>query len=137
MLNQEAHLLKVDGLTILIDAGGGNGKVRRPGGVFHLADRPFLEQFARAGVGLDEIDVVVFTHLHVDHVGFATSLAEDGSWQPTFPRARYLVVREELDWWTRSRRPRRTSSGRATTSPTASSRCATRASWSSSRPTTS
>ncbi len=100
VLNQEAHLLKAGGITILIDAGGGNGKVRREGGVFHLADRPFLEQLPRAGVALDEVDVVLFTHLHVDHVGFATSLADDGTWRPTFPNARYLLVREEFDWWT-------------------------------------
>ncbi|MDT0266705.1 MBL fold metallo-hydrolase [Streptomyces sp. DSM 44915] len=99
VLNQEAHLLRVAGRHILIDAGGGNGK-RRNGAVFDRADRPFLEQFARAGVALTDVDTVVFTHLHVDHVGFATSADGAGGWAPTFPNARYLVVEEEFAWWT-------------------------------------
>jgi glyoxylase-like metal-dependent hydrolase (beta-lactamase superfamily II) len=44
------------------------------------------------------VDVVVCTHLHVDHVGFNTVL-EDGRWVPTFPRARYFFVRDEFDAW--------------------------------------
>jgi glyoxylase-like metal-dependent hydrolase (beta-lactamase superfamily II) len=99
VLNQEAHLLRTRDRLILVDAGGGNGKPRN-GGVFDRADRPFLEQFARAGVSLDDVDTVVFTHLHVDHVGFATSADGSGGWVPTFPNARYLVVQEEFDWWT-------------------------------------
>ncbi|WP_089156373.1 MBL fold metallo-hydrolase [Micromonospora sp. NBS 11-29] len=98
-LNQEAHLLRAKDRLILIDAGGGNGKARN-GGIFDRADRPFLEQFGRAGVSLGDIDIVVFTHLHVDHVGFATSADGHGGWTPTFPNARHLVVREEFDWWT-------------------------------------
>ncbi|WP_116950367.1 MBL fold metallo-hydrolase [Jiangella endophytica] len=100
LLNQEAHLLKVGDRRILVDAGGGNGKARRGGSVYDRTDRPFLEQFPRAGVALEDIDTVVFTHLHVDHVGFATSADGDGGWVPTFPNARYLVVRPEFDWWT-------------------------------------
>ena len=41
---------------------------------------------------------MVFTHLHVDHVGWNTRLV-DGRWIPTFPRARYLFVRREWDFW--------------------------------------
>ncbi|WP_078857104.1 MBL fold metallo-hydrolase [Streptomyces sp. NBRC 109706] len=99
VLNQEAHLLVTGDRRILVDAGGGNGK-RRNGGVFDRADRPFLEQFARAGVAVEDIDTVVFTHLHVDHVGFATSADGAGGWVPTFPNARYLLVEEEFAWWT-------------------------------------
>jgi glyoxylase-like metal-dependent hydrolase (beta-lactamase superfamily II) len=41
---------------------------------------------------------VVCTHLHVDHVGWNTRLV-DGRWVPTFPRARYLIGRTELEHW--------------------------------------
>jgi glyoxylase-like metal-dependent hydrolase (beta-lactamase superfamily II) len=45
------------------------------------------------------VDVVICTHLHVDHVGWNTRLA-DGRWVPTFPRARYLFARREWEHWT-------------------------------------
>jgi glyoxylase-like metal-dependent hydrolase (beta-lactamase superfamily II) len=44
------------------------------------------------GVSPDEVDIVVFTHLHGDHVGW--NLTADG--KPTFPRARYLAP--QADW---------------------------------------
>ena len=58
----------------------------------------FLEQFAKAGWTRDSVDAVVCTHLHVDHVGWNTML-EDGKWVPTFPRARYLIGRQEHAHW--------------------------------------
>ena len=45
-----------------------------------------------------EIDTVMCTHLHVDHVGWNTSLV-DGAWVPTFPNARYLVAESEWAHW--------------------------------------
>ena len=49
----------------------------------------------RPGSSLDEIDLVVLTHLHLDHIGW--NLAWDGDRaRPLFPRARYLVQR--ADW---------------------------------------
>ncbi len=41
------------------------------------------------------------THLHTDHVGWNTML-RDGSWVPTFPRARYLFGRQEFEHWSRA-----------------------------------
>ncbi len=51
-----------------------------------------------AGVKPEDIDIVLCTHLHVDHVGWNTRL-ENGRWVPTFPNARYLIGRRELDYW--------------------------------------
>jgi glyoxylase-like metal-dependent hydrolase (beta-lactamase superfamily II) len=51
-----------------------------------------------AGVAPEDIDVVLCTHLHVDHVGWNTRL-ENGHWVPTFPNARYLIARREWDYW--------------------------------------
>jgi glyoxylase-like metal-dependent hydrolase (beta-lactamase superfamily II) len=45
-----------------------------------------------------EIDTVMCTHLHVDHVGWNTMLV-DGEWIPTFPKARYLMGKEEYEYW--------------------------------------
>jgi glyoxylase-like metal-dependent hydrolase (beta-lactamase superfamily II) len=53
---------------------------------------------AAAGVGVEDIDFVMCTHLHLDHVGWNTRL-ENGRWVPTFPRARYLFSKKEYDYW--------------------------------------
>ena len=59
----------------------------------------FLEDLRAAGVAPEAVDVVICTHLHVDHVGWNTRLA-DARWVPTFPRARYLFARREWEHWT-------------------------------------
>ncbi|WP_119418424.1 MBL fold metallo-hydrolase [Desertibaculum subflavum] len=83
---------------ILIDACGGNGKERPGMPDFHLQDRPFLQRLAAAGVTPDMIDVVMCTHLHVDHIGWNTQ-AKDGRWVPTFPNATYVMSRIDHDLW--------------------------------------
>jgi glyoxylase-like metal-dependent hydrolase (beta-lactamase superfamily II) len=57
---------------------------------------PFLANLADAGWSRESVDAVVCTHLHVDHVGWNTML-ENGRWVPTFPKARYLIGRDELE----------------------------------------
>jgi len=59
---------------------------------------PFLEDLQDAGYDRHEIDMVMCTHLHVDHVGWNTMLVGD-EWLPTFPNARYLIGRKEYEYW--------------------------------------
>ena len=54
-----------------------------------------------AGLGVEDIDFVMCTHLHGDHVGWNTRL-ENGRWVPTFPKARYLFSKKEYEYWTSS-----------------------------------
>jgi glyoxylase-like metal-dependent hydrolase (beta-lactamase superfamily II) len=84
--------------TIVVDTCGGNDKPRPQKPRYHMNRYPYLERLAAVGVSPDSVDVVVFTHLHVDHVGWNTRLV-DGRWAPTFPRARYLIPRVEWDFW--------------------------------------
>jgi glyoxylase-like metal-dependent hydrolase (beta-lactamase superfamily II) len=86
--------------NILIDACLGEGKTCRWHRPWHqLRDLPFLERLrADAGLTPETVDFVVCTHLHGDHVGWNTRLVGD-RWVPTFPRARYLMARRELDHW--------------------------------------
>jgi glyoxylase-like metal-dependent hydrolase (beta-lactamase superfamily II) len=84
--------------TILVDTCSGNDKPRPQKLRYHMARWPYLERLAAVGVTPDRVDLVVFTHLHVDHVGWNTRLV-DGRWTPTFPRARYLFVRREWEFW--------------------------------------
>jgi glyoxylase-like metal-dependent hydrolase (beta-lactamase superfamily II) len=58
----------------------------------------FLQRFAAAGFTTEQVDTVLCTHMHVDHVGWNTRLI-DGVWQPTFPRAQYLFAEEEWQHW--------------------------------------
>ena len=83
---------------ILVDACGGNDKERPQKPRYHHNSWPYLENLAAAGVALEDVDYVLCTHLHVDHVGWNTRLV-DGRWIPTFPNAKYLFSRTEWEFW--------------------------------------
>lgn len=91
-------LIEADGLRLLVDCGVGDKPnevratqydVRRPNGTL-------LDDLARHHLAPEDIDLVILTHLHGDHCGWATCL-RNGDVVPTFPRARYLVQRQELE----------------------------------------
>lgn len=93
-----AWLVRTPDHVILIDTGSGNGKERPRNPIFHHLDTPFLERLAAAGVRPADVDYVLHTHLHVDHVGWNTILV-DGEWVPTFPNARHVFARAEEDYY--------------------------------------
>jgi glyoxylase-like metal-dependent hydrolase (beta-lactamase superfamily II) len=99
-LNMSIHALLVDapGLKLVVDTCIGNDRPRALVGKKPLA-LPFLERFAESGWKPTDVNAVVCTHLHVDHVGWNTMLV-DGRWTPTFPNARYLIGRKEYAHWT-------------------------------------
>jgi glyoxylase-like metal-dependent hydrolase (beta-lactamase superfamily II) len=69
----QSFLIRRNGLTVLVDACGGNDKERvRPH--FHRRSWRWLETLRSLGVTPEDIDVVLCTHLHVDHVGWNTRL---------------------------------------------------------------
>lgn len=84
--------------TVLIDTGVGNRKTRPGSPAWHMRQGAWLEDLAAAGVTPAKVDVVLCTHLHVDHVGWNTRWV-DGRWVPTFPRARYVMAGEEWEFW--------------------------------------
>jgi glyoxylase-like metal-dependent hydrolase (beta-lactamase superfamily II) len=81
-----AFIVESAGRRILVDTCVGNDKPRPGIPNWHLRRGPFLDDLATAGFAPESIDMVVCTHLHVDHVGWNTMLVE-GRWVPTFPRA--------------------------------------------------
>jgi hypothetical protein len=89
-------LLKTPDNIILIDTCGGNGKTRPVSPRFHLLNTPYLDRLKAIGVTPEEVDYVILTHLHIDHVGWNTRL-ENGRWVPTFPNAQYIMSRIERD----------------------------------------
>ncbi|MGW4593405.1 MBL fold metallo-hydrolase [Amycolatopsis thermoflava] len=92
-----AYVVETPAHRVLVDAGCGNHKnlplIPNWGGL----DNPFLERMEKAGYRPEDIDFVLATHLHLDHVGWNTTLV-DGQWRPTFPNARYTFVEDEFDY---------------------------------------
>jgi glyoxylase-like metal-dependent hydrolase (beta-lactamase superfamily II) len=94
----QTWLVRSGGKTILIDTGVGNDKSRPAVEVWDHLSLDYLGRLAAAGVNPEDVDLVVNTHLHVDHVGWNTVL-KDGEWVPTFPRATYLMPRADFEFW--------------------------------------
>ncbi|MGA2892910.1 MAG: MBL fold metallo-hydrolase [Xanthobacteraceae bacterium] len=96
----QSFVIKTQHHNILIDACVGNHKPRptRPSWNMLNSDR-FEKGLASAGLTVNDIDYVMCTHLHTDHVGWNTRL-ENGRWVPTFPKAKYLMADRELAFWT-------------------------------------
>ena len=90
-------VIESEGKRIAVDTCVGNDKPRRVK-PWNMLRGSFPDDLAAAGFPVDTIDLVLCTHLHVDHVGWNTRL-EQGRWVPTFPRARYLFGRTEYAHW--------------------------------------
>ncbi|WP_445490642.1 MBL fold metallo-hydrolase [Rhodopseudomonas sp. RCAM05734] len=99
MLCFQSYVVRTPHHTILVDSRIGNDKPR-PRPTWNMkSDDTYMRALAAAGLGVEDIDVVMCTHLHVDHVGWNTRLL-DGRWVPTFPNARYVFGKTEFDHWT-------------------------------------
>jgi glyoxylase-like metal-dependent hydrolase (beta-lactamase superfamily II) len=96
----QSFIIKTPHHNILIDSCVGNHKPRpaRPAWNMMNSDR-FEKGFAATGLTVNDIDYVMCTHLHVDHVGWNTRL-DNGRWVPTFPKAKYVMADRELEFWT-------------------------------------
>jgi glyoxylase-like metal-dependent hydrolase (beta-lactamase superfamily II) len=95
----QSYVLRTPHHVILVDSCIGNHKPRpnRPKWN-NKADDVYLTALAAAGLGVEDIDIVMCTHLHADHVGWNTRL-ENGRWVPTFPNARYIFTAAEYAHW--------------------------------------
>ncbi len=91
-------VVRTPGCTILVDSCVGNDKPRPRNPHWHQRRGTYLQDLAVAGLKPEDIDIVMCTHLHADHVGWNTRL-EDGAWVPTFPNARYLFAKTEIEHW--------------------------------------
>src|ERR1044072_529287 len=95
-LSIHSWLLEVGGRKILIDTCIGNHKSRKHRPFWDQLNTPYVERLAAAGARPEEIDMVMCTHLHVDHVGWNTRL-DNGRWVPTFPNAKYVFSKTDFD----------------------------------------
>jgi glyoxylase-like metal-dependent hydrolase (beta-lactamase superfamily II) len=91
-------LIRTGKYTILVDSCIGDDKERPNRPPWHHKKGPFLDNLRAQGVQPEEVDFVMCTHMHGDHVGWNTKL-ENGQWVPTFPNAKYLFAQKEFDFW--------------------------------------
>ena len=96
----QSYVVRTPHHTILIDSCIGNDKERPARPKWHQkTDDTYMRALKAAGCSVEDIDFVMCTHLHVDHVGWNTRM-ENGRWVPTFPKARYIFGKAEFDYWT-------------------------------------
>jgi glyoxylase-like metal-dependent hydrolase (beta-lactamase superfamily II) len=95
----QSWVVETEDHVIVIDTGVGNDKSRPAlGPPVDRLQSDYLKLLARAGITPGDVDFVVLTHMHHDHVGWNTELV-DGSWVPTFPNAKYLMSTADLAFW--------------------------------------
>jgi len=97
----QSYVIRTPHHTILVDSCIGNDKPRPQRPNWHMkTDDTYIRGLVAAGFSVDDIDFVMCTHLHADHVGWNTRL-QNGRWVPTFPNARYVFARAEFNYWTK------------------------------------
>jgi len=93
----QAFLVKTPERAIVVDTCVGDGRnVLFP--EWSNLQSGFLELLAASGVKREDVDTVLCTHMHFDHIGWNTMKVGD-KWVPTFPRAEYIFSKTEHDHW--------------------------------------
>jgi glyoxylase-like metal-dependent hydrolase (beta-lactamase superfamily II) len=98
-MNMNCLFIEGDGERILVDTGIGDKWSEKHQTMYGIDRKRSFDESLRAiaGVGPEDITIVINTHLHFDHAGGNTTLDESGKAFPTFPKARYFVSREEYE----------------------------------------
>ncbi|MFE5008754.1 MBL fold metallo-hydrolase [Streptomyces sp. NPDC056696] len=101
-----SFLIRAAGHNVLVDLGLGDMDVNIPG-FAHVKGGRLLESLAAEGLSADDIDTVVYTHLHLDHIGWTSDVAPvpnasetKSATGLTFARARHLMAEAEWRYWT-------------------------------------
>jgi glyoxylase-like metal-dependent hydrolase (beta-lactamase superfamily II) len=95
----QTYVIRTGKVTILVDTCVGNEKTRR----FHRdwnnrTSCRWLDELSAIGVDPAQVNYVMCTHLHTDHIGWNTRLL-NGRWVPTFPNATYVIAKTEWEYW--------------------------------------
>ncbi|OGK94677.1 MAG: hypothetical protein A2X50_13085 [Candidatus Rokubacteria bacterium GWF2_70_14] len=94
----QSFLLRTRHHTIVVDTCVGDHKQRARPNWNMTSSGEYLKRLAGTGVRPEDVDYVMCTHMHTDHVGWNTRL-ENGRWVPTFPKARYVMSEQEWTYW--------------------------------------
>lgn len=102
VMSVHALCIEADGQKIVVDTCIGNDRQNQAdlvANTFNGLDTTFLADLTAAGFGPDDVDTVICTHLHMDHIGYNTIKDEDGTWVPTFRNARYVLSKQDHEMW--------------------------------------
>lgn len=92
-------LVRTGEANIIIDTGIGEKLEAKWAKIYGLnRSKHLLDHLNEVELGPEDIDVVILTHLHFDHAGGNTRLAEDGKVVPTFPKAKYFIQKGEWEY---------------------------------------
>ena len=94
----QSYVVRTGHHTILVDSCVGHEKARPSTPAWDGLQSTWFDQLVAADVDPDEVDYVLCTHLHADHIGWNTRL-ENGRWVPTFPNAKYVFHKDEYRYW--------------------------------------
>ena len=99
-------LIRAGGKNVLVDTGVGTKHSQRTRTIYRMRAGQLTPRLAEQGIRPEDIDLVVLTHLHFDHVGGCTRYRRrgrgssrdggSGELEPVFPKATHLVQR--ADW---------------------------------------
>jgi glyoxylase-like metal-dependent hydrolase (beta-lactamase superfamily II) len=99
ILPHQSYVIRTRHQDILIDGCVGNDKDRPERSHWHRRTQmDYLDGLTALGLRPEDIEIVMCTHLHSDHVGWNTRLV-NGHWVPTFPNAKYHFSRAEFEFW--------------------------------------
>jgi len=98
-MNMNCLFIEGHGERILIDTGIGDKWSDKHQSMYGIERKHSFEQSLRAvaGIGREDITIVINTHLHFDHAGGNTILNGSGKASPAFSQARYFVSRAEYE----------------------------------------
>ncbi len=89
-------LVRAQNKTILVETGNGTKWTPKLRDIYGIQEGdPLIGNLSSAGVGPDQVDLVINTHLHFDHAGGNTKMVNDKA-VPTFPNAEYVVQAAEI-----------------------------------------
>ena len=94
----QSFFVRIGKRNLIIDTCIGNDKCRVDIPEWSRLQTSFLQLLEQAACSPAMVTDVICTHMHMDHVGWNTTL-KDGSWRPTFPNARYYFARQEYEYW--------------------------------------
>ena len=94
----QSFLVRTPHHTILVDTCVGDYKERQRPNWNMTSSGEYLKKLAAVGVQPEDVDYVMCTHMHTDHVGWNTRL-DNGRWIPTFPNAKYIMSANEWAYW--------------------------------------
>ncbi len=101
LLGTNTVVVRTGKRTVVIETGIGDKLPEKLRSIYRADSREAKQQlpasFVAAGIALEEVDIVINTHLHFDHCGWNTTLTAHGKVVPTFPNARYFAHRGEVE----------------------------------------